>query len=99
MKFYSETLKRLFETEAECKEKESLYLKEQEEKKEREKKLTDEKRARAHEVSEAYSKVREMQKTYIKLKNKFIQDYGYFHMSYRDIDDIPYVDIFDLFRF
>ena len=99
MKFYSEALNRLFDTEKELLEKETLYVKEQKEKKEREKKLIDEKRARANEVTEAYSKVREMQKTYIKLKNKFIQDYGYFHMSYRDIDDIPYVDIFDLFRF
>lgn len=99
MKFYSESLKRLFDTEKECNESEALYQKEQEEKKSREKKLADEKRARANEVTEAYSKVREAQKAYLKLKNRFIQDYGYFHVSYRDIDDIPFVDIFDLFKF
>lgn len=99
MKFYSESLKRLFDTEKECKEKEAIYAEEQEKKKAREKKLADDKRARANEVTESYSKVREAQKAYLKLKNEFIQDYGYFHVSYRDIDDIPFVDIFDLFKF
>ena len=41
-----------------------------------------------------------MKMKYIELRNQFIEDYGYFHMTYRDSEDVPEVglNIFDAYK-
>lgn len=76
MKYYSEKLEKLFETEEELKSAEKA--RDEEEAKE---KVKREQRAeRAKEVEEAYKK-------YIELLNQFVKDYGNYHCSVKDGDD------------
>ena len=100
MKFYSEITKQFYDSADICA-LEEKSAKEKIEKQEAEKKaLTEVKAARAKEVTEAYKAVREAQKNYDKLRNKFVQDYGYFHMSFTDPDEkTPFSFFEDIFRF
>lgn len=94
MKFYSEKLKSLFDSEKELKEAETkLEL----EKAEKEKKL-DLKKAEAKKVEEAYKKALEVRKEaykqidaadaeFYKLRREFVDKYGSWHMTYTNEDD------------
>ena len=75
MKYYSEKLKKLFDSTEELQEAE----KEQNEKETLELKKREERAARAKEVDEAYEK-------YVDLLKKFVKDYGYYHKTYKDAD-------------
>ena len=104
MKYYSENLKKLFDTEKDLKEAETKYevaLKAKDD-------LKAEKKKRAEEVENAYKKTLEIKKEYakkldeaeaefIKLKNKFVEDYGSFHMTYSSSEDIL-PEYFSFFR-
>lgn len=104
MKYYSENLKKLFDTEKDLKEAEAKYevaLKCKVD-------LKNEKKKRAEEVENAYKKTLEIKKEYakkldeaeaefIKLKNNFVKDYGSFHMTYSSSDDIL-PEYFSFFR-
>ena len=70
MKYYSETLDKLFDSEAELKKAENTALEE----KKRKQALKDERAKRAKEVDEAIEHASD-------LLNKFIEDYGTFHSS------------------
>ena len=100
MKFYSEITKQFYDSADTCASEEKS-AKEKIEKQEAEKKaLTEAKATRAKEVTEAYKAVREAQKHYDELRNKFVQDYGYFHMSFTDPDEkTPFSFFEDIFRF
>ena len=98
MLYTSEILNKSFKSEEEClkaeqEHNEKLAL---EEKKKAE--LAETKKTRAKEVEDAFKKVVDAEKEYNELKNKFIKDYGYFHMSYRDSDSRPLTSIFDIFN-
>ena len=94
MKFYSETLKKFFDTEKDCVVAEAKYKKELAEKEAQALKLKEEKKARAKEVENAYAVAQEAQKHYLELRNKFVKDYKEFHMTYNSIAD--YVnDVFE----
>lgn len=91
MKYYSEKLKKLFDTEKELSSAEKEFTKVEEERQ----KVLDAKRARAKEVDDAYkayaNKVKEAElenkrlyNEYLKLRNKFVSDYGSYHMSYTE---------------
>ena len=100
MRIYSEITKKEYKTVDECLAAEKKYAEDQKalQKEEKEKAAT--KKMRADEVQNAYAKVCEAQKEYIKLRNAFVEDYGYFHMTYRSSDDIPFFNFFeDFFRF
>lgn len=100
MKYYSEITKQFYDNVEACALAEKLE-KGKIAKQEAEKKVLAEKKAeRAKEVTEAYKAVREAQKNYDELRNKFVQDYGYFHMSFTDPDEkTPFSFLEDIFRF
>ena len=97
--YYSELLKKYFDTEKEATEAEDAYNKAHAE----ELKRAEEKKARANEVDQAYtdyvnvckecnSKIKESYKKYLDLRNQFIKDYNTkYHASY----DI--IEVFDDF--
>ena len=77
MKFYSDVTKKLYDTQDALTSAEALVLKEKAEAEEKEQKRGE----RAKEVEAAYKAVLEAQAKYTELKNKFIDDYGGFHMT------------------
>ena len=87
MQYYSETLKKVFKTEAECLAAELSHEEKLKAEKERAEKLTTERKNRAKEVEDAYNAVVTAQKNYNQLKNKFIDDYGAFHFTFSTKDD------------
>lgn len=100
MKYYSEILKKAFDTETECLTEEAAYNKEMEEKKAAEEKKKNERKQRAAEVDaarihmtevqeECSKKIDEAQKKYIDLRNQFVKDYGYYHYSTSGETDSP----------
>ena len=82
MKFYSDVTKKLYDSEKQLLEAEDKVLKAQKEEEARKKQLADTRAARAKEIEEAYKAVIEAENHYADLKNKFIEDYGSFHMSF-----------------
>lgn len=97
MKYYSEVTKKFYENEKDCAKAEKSFLDKSAEKEKEAKRLAEEKTARAKEITDAYKASVEAEKTYLNLRNKFIEDYGYFHMSYYDKDaSLP--NLFDIFR-
>jgi len=93
MKYYSEELKKTFDTEEECVTAEKVYLQKLEDAKNKQLKLKEEKTARAKEVQDAYTAWIEAEKTYKSLRNDFIKDYGYFHATYSTSEDLKDYDI------
>ena len=87
--YKSEVLNQYFDTEEECVKAE----KEHEEKKAHELALREERADRAKEVKEAYE-------NYLKLRSKFVMDYGSYHMSLtsEDLPALNSVSIWDLFN-
>lgn len=105
MKYYSEELQQTFDTEDECLEAEEQFLKSKRQLEEKTKKLKEEKAARAKAVNKAYEDWIEAEKTYKQLRNEFIKDYGYFHATYSNSEDLQDFDfkklvdeLFDLHR-
>jgi len=111
MKYYSEKVKKLFDSEKELETAEKEFdAKELEEKKKLEAK-----KARATEVEDAYKHSIEVRKeaqklideadnAYYDLRDAFVKDYGSFHMTYKDSSEKPvtlssFFDIFDKFWF
>lgn len=97
MKYYSETLKRLFDTEK------ALIAAEEEERKlqlakQKSEELKKAQRAtRAKEVQTALKEANEAQSKAIKLLKDFTKDYGYFHTSYTiDDEKTEPLDFFDI---
>ena len=81
MKYYSEVLNKVFDSKTECLEAETKYTEEKKAKEEKQKELANTRKERAKEVEAAYDAVLEAQKKYAELRNKFIQDYGSWHMT------------------
>lgn len=92
MKYYSEILKKTFDTEDECVKAEKLHEEEQTAKKVAEELKANERKTRAEEVEAARkameevqkdcaAKIDEAQKKYLDLRNAFVKDYGYYHYS------------------
>lgn len=82
MKYYSEILKKAFDTEADCLKAEKEYNAKLSAKKAAEEKLAKERKDRAKEVEEALKKAQDAKEEYIKLLDNFCKDYGSFHFSY-----------------
>ena len=105
--FYSKLLKKPYDSLEELKEAESAYLKANEEKLQ----LTEQKKARAKEVEDAYleyrkvvedsyNKIAEAEKKWVELRNKFAKDYNGYHMTYTNIDgkkSVTFSDVLDNF--
>ena len=82
MKYYSETLNKVFDTEDKLKAAE----KEQEKKYAVELKKKEERAERAKEVDEAHSH-------YIELLKAFVKDYGAYHHTIKDGDELSLFDV------
>lgn len=82
MKFYSEKLNKLFETEKECAEAEDAHEKALVEAEAKKKALAEERASRAKEVEDAYKAVLEAKKIYNKKLDAFLKDYKQFHMTF-----------------
>lgn len=95
MKIYSELTKQEYPTVEACQKAEMEYGKALVEAKEKQNKLSAEKKARADAIAAAYKKVIDAQKEYVTLKNAFINDYGQFHMTYRSEDNFPLLNVFE----
>lgn len=101
MKYYSETLNRLFDSEEELNKAELKVKVEEQKKKElaaQKEKAEAAKKAertkRAKEVEDAIKAAREAQNKVSQLLTDFTKDYGYFHTSF-SYDDIGENNIFD----
>ena len=99
MKYYSETLDKVFENEKDCLNAEKEYKTKVEVEEKRKKELADSRKARAKEVEDAYQALIDAQKHYNELKNKFVDDFGSFHMTFSTIDDFHslFSDFFRIF--
>lgn len=97
MKFYSENLHKLFDSEKELKDAEFKAKKEKEAEEAKKKELVETRKVRAKEVDDARAAVYAAKKEYQKLLNAFIKDYGSYHASYSSNDLALIDDIFDCF--
>ena len=95
MKYYSENLKQLFETQEECEKAETEALEAKKRAETERDKLLAERKVRAKEIEEARKVMQEAQNKYNKLLREFLRDYKTYHYSTNSIEDIP--RIFDWF--
>lgn len=84
MKYYSEQLHKIFDSEEACVKAEKTFEEEERKKKEAEEKKANERKQRAAEVEEAMKMANEAIKNYRELLTKFCKDYGAFHYSFKD---------------
>ena len=84
MKYYSEVTKKMYDSPEQLKEAEEKTLAEDAEKKAAKEKQKAERAARAKEVDEALKASVDAHNKYLDLRNKFIEDYGYYHCSYTE---------------
>ena len=96
MKYYSETLKRLFETADECAQAEAAQERAKAEAEAKKKALAEGRTNRAKEVEELYKAAVEAKKAYNKALDAFVKDYGSFHFSVRE-PSTSLSSVFDLF--
>ena len=103
MKYFSEKLNKVFDDVKSLEEEEKLL----EEKNKQKAELAEIKKTRAQEVEDAFKKTLEARKEakelikkadeeYENLKSKFIKDYGYFHMSFSNVDDKQLITVNDI---
>lgn len=88
MKYYSETLNKVFENEKDCLNAEKEYEAKVEEEEKRKKELADSRKVRAKEVEDAYKAIIDAQKHYNELLTNFCKEYGSFHCTITD-EDFP----------
>ena len=100
MKYFSEKLNKVFESEEECVEAENKFELAKQEKEEKEKRLTQERKERAHEIEEQYKKIMDDRKEYRKMVDDFIRDYGSFHCTFKNNEPVfSDMDLFDLLKY
>ena len=87
MKFYSEKLNKMFDSEAEVVKAEAEAQKEAAAQQLKEKQVKEERAADAKKVNESLVAAREAQKAADKTLSDFINKYGYFHASFT-VDDV-----------
>lgn len=99
MKYYSDVTKKIYETEEELNKAEQGHKLELAKKEE----VAQQKKERANEVQDAYKKaievrkkaqkeIEEAEKKYYELRDKFVQDYGSWHMTYTNKDGVDKYD-------
>lgn len=95
MKYYSEDLKKFFNTAEECEKAEAVLLKQRKEEEERKAKMASERATRAKEVEDALNKLNEARKDYDEKLRAFCQDYGSWHYTFTsdkpDLSDIFWI--------
>lgn len=93
MKFYSEKLNKLFDTQEACAQAEEAHAKAVAEEEAKKKALADERANRAKNVEELYKQAVEAKQAYDKALQEFLKDYGSFHATFKAKD--PFFGIFD----
>ncbi len=96
MKYYSEALKKLFDSEQELKTAEKETALAEAKKKELEEAKKQERAKDAEEVQNAFKKVKEAEDEYREKLQAFIKKHGYYHYSTNDVKDFP--SMFSLFE-
>jgi len=100
MKYFSEKLNKVFESEEECVEAENKFELAKQEKEEKERQLAETRKERAHEIEDAWKKVVDDRKEYMKLVDNFVKDYGSFHYTFRSQEPVfADMDFFDLLKY
>ncbi len=95
MKYYSDVLKRLFDSEKELLEAEDAKKKAEEEKALREKEKNAARAEAAKKVEEAMKKAAEANKNYREVLSDFCKNYGAYHYSFTDDGKEDTYDLFD----
>ena len=95
MKFYSEKLNKVYDTEQACVEAESAHDKAIAEAEAKKKVLVEERATRAKEVEDLYKAAVEAKKAYDDKLREFLKDYGSFHATFRNVD--PFFSLLDWF--
>ena len=95
MKFYSENLKKFFDTEKECVEAETEAKRKADVEAKKKEELANARKERAKAIDEAREVMLKAEKDYNKLVREFIKDYGSYHTSY-STKDCDFVDDLDL---
>ena len=96
MKFYSENLKKLFDSAEDCAKAEAEAKKVEEEKRIAEQKKAESRKARAKEVEDALKAATEARANYEKLLRDFCKDYGSFHYSFNSDNGFNFFDFLNL---
>ena len=101
MKYWSDVLNEKFDTLEELSEAEGKYEVEKAEKEAAAKKASEERKARAKEVEDAFKAANEAKKHADELLKKFTEDYNTFHFSIKSVDSAPSIFnwLFDSFTF
>ena len=98
MKYFSEKTKKFYDDAPACEAAEKAFDEEQAKIAAEKQLLADTRKERAKEVEDAYIASKEADKKYIELRNKFIKDYGSFHMTIRNQEiPSPFEDFFRAF--
>ena len=92
MRIISEKTHKTYNTPEECIADEEAFDKEQAKIKEQQIEIANAKREKAKAVEEAYAAAVKSQQEFLKLRNEFIEEYGYFHMTYRNKVDFPSIN-------
>ena len=95
MKFYSEKLNKVFDTEQACVEAESAHDKAIAEAEAKKKALVEERATRAKEVEDLYKAAVEAKKAKKEKLRAFLKDYGSFHATFKNVD--PFFSLLDWF--
>lgn len=85
MKYYSELLKKTYDSEKDCLKAETEYNEKLEAEEKHKKELTEKRKERAKEVEDAYKAVQEARDRYNELLTNFCKDYGSFHCTFTDV--------------
>ena len=98
MKYYSETLNKLYDTEQDLVKAEQKVKEEENKRLEKEKAMKAARATRAKEVEKALKDANDAQAKAIELLKNFTKDYGYFHMSYSPSEELEgnKINFFDL---
>ena len=91
MKYYSETLNKVFDTEDACVKAETAELKKQEEAKALQAKKDADRKAAAEKVNAARKEMVEAQKRYYKELDEFCKTYKNYHLTINSDADLPHL--------
>ena len=98
MKYYSETLNKMFNDPKECRRAEQEYKEKLEAEELRIQQLKEARAERAKEVEEAFKKASEASKEAKKLLNEFLKDYGTYHTTIKEVvPTLTWEDMFSKF--
>jgi hypothetical protein len=96
MKYYSEVLRKKFDSEKDCLKAEKEYQDQLDEAERKEKELKAARKTRAKEVEDALSRARDARDEYNRLLTEFCKDYGVFHTTTALVPNRH--SLFDLFE-